>query len=334
MRQARRLPYEVPAFYAADKYITKPLFGGGEQDTGPKKKWYDPSRGVDIAKDLAKTTLFQMGGFMLPTAAAGAAKESSLNFYRTAQERLSATNVTGFSILSAGTAKHAIYEKSLNLKGMLEGVGHDLFSVLDKSIKFSERSSGALSSAFIAMTDIHKNPVAALYSQRHGANAAPGVPKPARRQVVQNLARDIYKGDKTALNRIPANPSVGGFRQQAQGIQIDSMLDLIPGYKSVRQGAKTAHEEYQKLSFAQTFLDKPGTNWNKIQEGFEKILKTNKSTPEGARLIDDSLGDSILNIQRKRSSDIFGLLKEFNTKTGKRKRCIQQFPKNVETRCI
>jgi hypothetical protein len=29
-----------------------------------------------------------MGGFMLPTAAAGAAKESSLNFYRTAQERL------------------------------------------------------------------------------------------------------------------------------------------------------------------------------------------------------------------------------------------------------
>jgi hypothetical protein len=294
----------VPAFYAADKYITKPLFGGGEENAGPKKKWYDPSRGIDIAKDLAKTTLFQMGGFMLPTAAAGAAKESSLNFYRTAQERLMATNATGFSNLSAGTAKHAIYEKSLNLKGMLEGVGHDLFSVLDKSIKFSERSSGALASAFVAMTDVHKNPVAALYSQRHGSAPAPGTPKPSRRQVVQNLARDIYKGNTTTLNN------------GIQGTKLDSMLDLIPGYKSVRQGAKTAHEEYQKLSFAQSFLDKPGTNWNKIQEGFGKILGADKATTEGAQLINTSLGESILNIQRKRSSDAFSLLREFDTKTG------------------
>ena len=263
---------------------------------------------------------------MLPTAAAGAAKDSSLNFYRTAQQRLSATNVTGFSNLSAGSTKHTIYEKSLNLKGILEGVGHDLFSVLDKSIKFSERSSGALSSAFIAMTDIHKNPVAALYSQRHGSSPAPGISKPSRKQVVQNLAKDIYKGDKVKLNQVDAGKPL-------QGAQIDSMLDLIPGYKAVRQGARSAHEEYQKLSFAQTFLDKPGHNWSKIQEGFEKILKTNKNTPEGAQLIDASLGDSILNIQRKRSSDIFSLLKEFNTKTG-RTNCIKQFLKNVETRCI
>lgn len=310
MRQARRLPYEVPAFYAADKYITKPLFGGGEQDTGPKKKWYDPSRGVDIAKDLAKTTLFQMGGFMLPTAAAGAAKESSLNFYRTAQERLMATNATGYSTIK-NTTKHAIYEKSLNLKGILEGVGHDLFSVLDKSIKFSERSSGALSSAFIAMTDIHKNPVAALYSQRHGSTPAPGAAKPSRKQVVQNLAKDIYKGDKTKLNQVDVGKPL-------QGTQIDSMLDLIPGYKAVRQGAKTAHEEYQKLSFAQSFLDKPGTNWNKINDGFAKILGADKATTEGAKLINASLGESILNIQRKRSSDVFSLLREFDTKTGGR----------------
>jgi hypothetical protein len=245
-----------------------------------------------------------MGGFMLPTAAAGAAKESSLNFYRTAQERLMATNATGFSNLSAGTAKHAIYEKSLNLKGILEGVGHDLFSVLDKSIKFSERSSGALASAFVAMTDVHKNPVAALYSQRHGSTPAPGISKSSRKQVVQNLARDIYKGDKATLNN------------GIQGTKIDSMLDLIPGYKAVRQGAKSAHEEYQKLSFAQSFLDKPGTNWNKIQEGFGKILGADKATTEGAQLINASLGESILNIQRKRSSDVFSLLREFETKTG------------------
>ena len=247
---------------------------------------------------------------MLPTAAAGAAKESSLNFYRTAQERLMATNATGYSTIK-NTTKHAIYEKSLNLKGMLEGVGHDLFSVLDKSIKFSERSSGALSSAFIAMTDIHKNPVAALYSQRHGSTPAPGGGKPPRRQVVQDLAKDIYRSNKTKLNQVDVNKPL-------QGTQIDSMLDLIPGYKAVRQGAKTAHEEYQKLSFAQSFLDKPGTNWNKINDGFAKILGADKATTEGARLINASLGESILNIQRKRSSDVFSLLREFDTKTGGR----------------
>jgi hypothetical protein len=252
-----------------------------------------------------------MGGFMLPTAAAGAAKESSLNFYRTAQERLMATNATGYSTIK-NTTKHAIYEKSLNLKGMLEGVGHDLFSVLDKSIKFSERSSGALASSFIAMTDIHKNPVAALYSQRHGSTPAPGLSKPSRKQVIQNLARDIYKGDKAALNKITTSTGTG----TVQGTKIDSMLDLIPGYKAVRQGAKSAHEEYQKLSFAQSFLDKPGYNWNKIQEGFGKILGADKATTEGAQLINTSLGESILNIQRKRSSDVFSLLREFDTKAG------------------
>lgn len=312
VRQARRLPYEVPAFYAADKYVSKPLFSGKQEDTGPKKKWYDPSRGIELGKDLAKTTLFQMGGFMLPSAAAGAAKESSLNFFRTAEKRLMSGNATGFSNLSAGSTKHTIYEKSLNLKGMLEGVGHDLFSVLDKSIKFSERSSGALASSFIAMTDIHKNPVAALYSQRHGATAAPGAPKPPRKQVIQNLARDIYKGDKTALNTVTTSTGTG----QVQGVRIDSMLDLIPGYKAVRQSAKAAGEEYKKLSLAQSFLDNPGTSWNKIQQTFGKILGVDGATNEGANAIQSSFTESILNIQRKRSSDLFSLLKEFDDKTG------------------
>ena len=310
VRQARRLPYEVPAFYAADKYITKPLFGGANEETaGPKKKWYDPSRGIDIAKELAVTSLFQMGGFMLPTAALGASKESSLNFYRTAQQRLTSANATGYADLTKGMTKHSIYEKSLNLQGILQEVGQDLFSVLDKSIKFSERSSGALSSAFTAMSDIHKNPVAALYSQRHGVNPVSGTPKPPRKQTIQNLARDIYKGDKTKLNQVGA----GG---RVQGTQIDSMLDLIPGYKAVRQGAKSAQNEYKKLSLAQSFLDNPGQNWSQITKGFGKIIGVSEASADGARQINDMFSESILNIQRKRSSDLFSLLGEFGTKTG------------------
>lgn len=317
VRQARRLPYEVPAFYAADKFITKPLFDGPkEEPAGPKKKWYDPSRGVDVAKELAVTTLFQMGGFMLPTAALGAAKDSSLNFYRTAQQRLVSANATGYSNLSKGMAKHTIYEKSLNLQGALQGVGNDLFNILDKSIKFSERSSGALASSFIAMSDINKNPVAALYSQRHGSSGAGGTSPVSRKQTIQNLAKDIFKGDKAVLNRIPPARSVGGFHQQVQGIKIDSMLDLIPGYKAIRQGAKTGYEEYKKLSYAQTFLDEPGQSWTNIQQGYGKILGVDASLAEGQKAINESLLQSTLNIQRKRSSDVFDLLREFKNKTG------------------
>lgn len=319
VRQARRLPYEVPAFYAADKFITKPLFNGPkEEPAGPKKKWYDPSRGVDVAKELAVTALFQMGGFMLPTAALGAAKDSSLNFYRTAQQRLVSANATGYSNLSKGMAKHTIYEKSLNLQGVLQGVGNDLFNILDKSIKFSERSSGALASSFIAMSDINKNPVAALYSQRHGSSGAGAAPSVSRKQTIQNLAKDIFKGDKAALNRIPSARSAGGLQQQVQGVKIDSMLDLIPGYKAIRQGAKTGYEEYKKLSYAQTFLDKPGQSWTNIQQGYGKILGVDRLSAEGQKAINESLLQSTLNIQRKRSSDVFDLLREFKNKTGAR----------------
>lgn len=312
VRQVRRLPYEVPAFYAADKFIAKPVFGGAEKDNGPKKKWYDPTRGIDVAKDLAKTTLFQLGGFVIPTAAAGAAKESSLNFFRTAEQRLlDTTNRTAYSTLVKGQAKHQIYEKSLNLKGILQEVGHDLFSVLDKSIKFSERSTGALSSAFLAFNNSEKNPVANLYRQRRGINSGTTAP-PSRSETIQNLARDIYKGDKRALNRIPSSSSAAGSGS-VQGTKIDSLLDLIPGYKSVAAAARTGRDQYRQLSLAQSILDNPtAANVNRVRHGFKSILGSGKTNAE----IDTALGDSILNIQRKRSSDLFNILSDFDKKVG------------------
>lgn len=140
-------------------------------------------------------------------------------------------------------------------------------------------------------------------------NPVSGTPKPPRKQTIQNLARDIYKGDKTKLNQVGA----GG---RVQGTQIDSMLDLIPGYKAVRQGAKSAQNEYKKLSLAQLFLDNPGENWSQITKGFGKIIGVSEASADGARQINDMFSESILNIQRKRSSDLFSLLGEFGTKTG------------------
>jgi len=304
VRQARRLPYEVPAFYAADKYLAKPLFGTGEEkNQGPKRKWYNPARGIDLGKDLLKTSLFQMGGFMLPTAALGAAKDSSLNFFRTAEQRLLSTSVTSYSTLTkapffGGGAKHAIYERSLNLKGALEVVGHDLIDVLHKSVKFSERSSGALSSAFLAMNDINKNPVAGLYSQRRGNIPQGSGTQVRRRDTIQHLARDIYdvgakvKGSKKKLN----NGLVGTTK-------IDSLLDLIPGYKAINTAAKTGQREYRHLGLAQDFLE--SKDFNVIQKKLEIFNPTATGVSR-----DDTLGTAIANIQRKRTSSLFESLHE------------------------
>ena len=297
VRQARRLPYEVPAFYAVDKTVGRKLFGREEPD-GPRKKWYDPSRITDIGKDLAKTTAFQLGGFVLPAAMAGASKESSLNFFRTAEQRWDSM-YAGYKQLTPVQKK--LYENTNFLRGSLSEVGQDIFNVLDKSIKFSERSSGALSVAFSTLSGVNKNPVGDLYAARHGAN--PSQPVSTK---IKNIASDIYRGNKQALN--------SGL---ADSTKIDSLLDLIPGYKSIRQGLTQGYKQYKNLSAAQIYLDKSGDT---LQAAQKIIAKANKLGPAPAdKDVNPILVESIENILRKRTSPLIRLAQDFENQVGVRR---------------
>lgn len=297
VRQARRLPYEVPAFYVADKTVGK-SFRGDEKSTAPRKKWYDPSRITDFGKDLAKTTALQMGGFMLPTALAGASKNSSVNFLRTAERRWD-SSYAGYSQLTPVQKK--LYQQTNFLRGSLNEVGQDVFSVLDKGIKFSERSAGAMSAALSTVSSVHKNPVGDLYAARHGVPV--GSPTPGFGERIKNIARDIYRGDKEVLN--------GGLRDSAK---IDSLLDLIPGYKSVRQGLTHGYKEYKNLESAQYIIDK--NNLTKAQEIIVKAHSLGASATDEA--INPILRKSIDNLNRKRSSPLVRLAKQFEEQVGLR----------------
>lgn len=297
VRQVRRLPYEVPAFYAADKTIGRTLFGR-EENQGPKKKWYDPSRVTDIAQDLAKTTLFQLGGFVLPAAAAGASKNSSLNFFRTAEQRWDST-YAGYKQLTPVQKK--LYEKTNFLSGALSEVGQDIFKVLDKTIKFSERSTGAMAAAMSTISSAHKNPVGDLYAARHGANPSEPVT-----QRVKNIASDIYNGNKRALNN--------GLTDSTK---ISSLLDLIPGYKSIRQGLVHGTKEYKNLKAAQVYLDTPGDQLTTVQK---LISRNNFIGPNAADAdVNPILVRSIDSILRKRSSPLVRLAQQFEKQVGLRK---------------
>lgn len=294
------MPYEVPAFYAADKYVTKPLFGE-QKDEGPKRRWYDPARGVDFAKDIAKTTAFQFGGFMLPAAAMGAAKGSSLNFYNT----MTSAKFSELERTALGRSQKYVYQNSLRLKGILQEVGHDLLDVVDKSVKFGERSSGGLAAAFLGMKDVHFNPVADMYARRHGESVLGDATKARRKDTVQNLARDIFKGDKTALNKTVSDNA-----------KVDSLLDLIPGYKSVRQGINQGYKQYKNLGYAQKYIDKPSGNFNEVMKGIARNLRV-RADAEGSypEIVTQTLRDSVKNIQTKRTSALFEVINQYGKQT-------------------
>lgn len=295
VRQARRLPYEVPAFYVADKTIGRAIHGQTEND-GPRKKWYDPTRLVDIGKDLAKTAAMQMGGFMLPTAVAGASKNSSLNFLRTAEQRWDSA-YGGLKQLTP--VQRRLYQSTNFLQGSLSEVGQDVINVLDKTIKFSERSSGALSLGLSTINSIHKNPVQDIYAARHGV--PPGSPSTPRTTNVRNLARDIYRGNKTALNN--------GLADSAK---IDTLLDLIPGYKSIRQGLIHGAKEYKNLKAAQIFLDTEN-----LTAAQQLIISSNKLGQDATdAAINPILRKSIDTLNRKRTSPLITLAQSFEEQVG------------------
>lgn len=313
IRQARRLPYEVPAFYVADKTVGRVIHGGTE-DSGPRKKWYDPTRVLDIGKDLAKTAALQLGGFMLPIAAAGASKNSSLNFYRTAEARWDAS----FGNLKRLTpTQKKLYESTNFLRGSLQEVGTDVFDVLGKAINFSERSTGAMSLALSTMNNVHKNPVQDLYAGRHGT--PPNMPRISRRETAKKIADDILAGNTQGLNS-----------SLSENAKLDNLLDLIPGYKAIRQGLIHGSKEYKNLKAAQVFLDT-----SDLDAARKLIIRTNKFSADAP---DSEVGPilrrTIDTINRRRTSPINQMARDFEEQVGIRvdpfgegRRPVSHFPR-------
>ncbi len=65
VRQARRLPYELPAAYLAQRFVSDPLFGNS-RDRG---KWYNP---ISLVSDVATESVRNLGGLLLPFETGGA----------------------------------------------------------------------------------------------------------------------------------------------------------------------------------------------------------------------------------------------------------------------
>lgn len=239
VKQARRLPYEVPAFYVADKAINKRLLGH-ESDLDRDSQdhhWYNPVPLLTtFAKDIAKTTLMQMGGFMIPAAMGSAAGKGSMNFYHNASQNLS--ELKG--------AKKLAGESIFFTQGMLQKVGHDLFDVLQKGINVSQRSTGAMAAAWTAYSTAEANPVQTLWRNRHGANAGDAAAATSgktlsKKERFDAIATTIFRGNNEALN--------------SDSLSDSALLDLIPGYKAIKESVLEGRTKYRTIKDAQSLLD-------------------------------------------------------------------------------
>ena len=80
IRVGRRMPYELPALWGAQRMVTDPLFG--KDDNRKKINWYNP---VDVVSDFVKTSVTTMATMIMPFEGGGAAlnaSKSSLNTFK------------------------------------------------------------------------------------------------------------------------------------------------------------------------------------------------------------------------------------------------------------
>lgn len=139
VRIGRRMPYELPALWGAQRLVTDPLFA---KDNERKKiNWYNP---VDVISDFVKTSVTTMATMILPFEGAGVgvrASKSSLNTFK-----YSMTQISDLSPIKQKAARGFV-----NLNEVLGEVGHDIASVGNAFLKKAAQSSGGLNAAAAAM---------------------------------------------------------------------------------------------------------------------------------------------------------------------------------------
>ena len=189
VRQARRLPYELPGFYLADKAIIDPLTG--DSDRKPKVNWYNP---VDVLGDFAWESVKNVTTAVLPF-------ETLLGSGSHAYQRLLKT-------MSApgGAQSHSM--GVLTTQAILEQLGVKAGEVVNSTVRFSSQSLGAFSNAVEAMSKERRTFTDLARSARANAGSA------SRPTSVQSAIAQGRQAQAQALDAMP-----GPFKGMATGLR-------------------------------------------------------------------------------------------------------------------
>lgn len=210
VRQARRLPYELPAMYVTQKAIINPI--SGEDPNKRKVNWANPA---DVISDFVAESTKNLAFNLLPFEAGSGVATSA---YRKAM-------TYGDDLVELTAKQKMRQDMSVSLKAVLNQVGADISDVLNKGIKFSSQSSGAFSAGVSGMRE------EAMHAKPFWREFSSGVV--SRNLNYANAGQNTNYGLKGLKDEIFAN---------------SNLLDQIPGpLKGIKSGFEAAKGRFSEI---------------------------------------------------------------------------------------
>jgi hypothetical protein len=206
VRAGRRMPYELPALYAAQRGVSDKLFGEGDENK--KVKWYNP---VDVVSDFVKTSTVNMLTMVAPFEVGGAglaASKNSLSSFKNSMD----------SLKSLSPGKQKMVKGYVDLTELLSEVGHDFSTITNRVLRTTAQTSAGFNAAAEALNE-QPRIVQALRDSRAGAEEA------RRRSVAAgaselrtagSMARALAFGSEDKYGALDAIPAFRGLSRAVQ----------------------------------------------------------------------------------------------------------------------
>ena len=220
IRAGRRLPYELPALYVAQRAVTEPLFGHNQDRR--QINWYNPA---DVISDFVKQSVVNVATMTLPFEALGAAGTAGRSSLTTLANSMNDLN--SLSPIQKKSASIAV-----DLRSLLSEVGQDLTDITNKALRISSQTSGAFSSGIQEMQGAQPEFVQALYSARRGSRAA-----------IESL-------DATHSGKIKKSAARARGFFVGDGSYEYGAADLIPSLRGIGVGFEAAKNNFKALGVA------------------------------------------------------------------------------------
>jgi len=224
VRAGRRLPYELPALYVAQRGLTDNLFS--ENENKKKVNWYNP---VDVVTDFVKTSVTNLATTILPFEILGSSatvtRSSLMNF----------KNSMG-SLRSMSPTKQALSKGFVDLSEVLSEVGHDAASVSNKFLKKASQLSGAFDAGAQAFKEQPRF-VQSLHDARHGAKIAGD----AARAKNTSSARRATEAVKAFAFGLDSPATIPGTTTPIQY----GAFDAIPAFRGLSGAIKSGYKEFK-----------------------------------------------------------------------------------------
>jgi len=257
--QARRLPYELPAAYIAQRGITDTFFGTAEEK---KVDWSNP---LDVVSDIVTQSAFNAAFMFSPLEAGTGGTKHAWRKMMTYGD-----NIAGLTPVQRSLFVHAT-----SLRNTLADIGHDSGKLINRAIEFSSRSTGAFSAAIKASNENQIGLVDAMRALRHGSRAA----------LADVNAKEISKVEKWS-----EKASEIGNLQSALDMMPGHPIDFLPGpFRGLHSAYKAGKAQYANIREQQKALknlSKKGRAWFDQASDVEKT-HLNEALQGGASPVDE-----------------------------------------------